>query len=160
MSVRVQHEDFDVGAEVKVLTGGRTDVGAVVTFTGVVRGGGDGEPLRAMTLEHYPGMTERELERVEAEAGRRWPLQASLIVHRVGVLEPGDNIVLVVTASAHRQAAFEAASFLMDYLKTRAPFWKKEIGADGAERWVDARDSDDAAAERWESGGKTRRLEE
>ena len=99
-----------------------------------------------MTLEHYPGMTESELARVEAEASARWPLQASLIVHRVGALKPGDNIVLVVTASAHRQAAFEAAEFLMDYLKTRAPFWKKEAGADGAARWVDARDSDDAAA--------------
>ena len=156
MSVRVQREDFDVGAEVKALTAGRTDIGAVATFTGIVRSQNDGPPLLAMTLEHYPGMTESELERVEAEAGRRWPLQASLIVHRVGTLEPGDNIVLVVTASAHRQAAFAAAEFLMDYLKTRAPFWKKEIGADGAERWVEARDSDDAAAERWETGGKAR----
>ena len=114
----------------------------------------EGKSLSAMTLEHYPGMTESELERVEAEAARRWPLQASLIVHRVGTLRPGDNIVLVVTASAHREAAFDAAEFLMDYLKTRAPFWKKEAGADGAERWVDARDSDDAAAERWKTGGK------
>src|SRR5262245_43479135 len=102
-----------------------------------------------MTLEHYPGMTEQELERVEAEAGKRWPLQASLIVHRVGSLKPGDNIVLVVTASAHREAAFEAAAFLMDYLKTRAPFWKKEQDLDGTERWVEARESDDRAAQRW-----------
>ena len=102
-----------------------------------------------MTLEHYPGMTEEELARVEAEAAARWPLQASLVVHRIGTLRPGDNIVLVVTASAHRQAAFAAAEFLMDYLKTRAPFWKKELDADGQERWVEARESDDAAAERW-----------
>jgi molybdopterin synthase catalytic subunit len=149
VSVRVQHEDFDVGAEVRALTAGRTDVGAVVTFTGVVRSENEGKSLQAMTLEHYPGMTESELARVEAEAARRWPLQASLIVHRVGTLEPGDNIVLVVTASAHRQAAFDAASFLMDYLKTRAPFWKKEIGADGGAQWVEARDSDEEAAGRW-----------
>jgi molybdopterin synthase catalytic subunit len=149
LSVRVQREDFDAAAEVKALTAGRTDIGAIVTFTGVVREQDDGRPLRAMTLEHYPGMTEAELERVEAEAARRWPLQASLIVHRIGELRPGANIVLVVTASAHRQAAFDAASFLMDYLKTRAPFWKKEIAADGAEHWVDARETDDAAAERW-----------
>ena len=156
MSVRVQHEDFDVGAEVKRLTAGRTDIGALVTFTGVVRSENDRQRLSAMTLEHYPGMTESALAEVEAEAGRRWPLQASLIVHRVGTLEPGDNIVLVVTASAHRQAAFAAAEFLMDYLKTRAPFWKKELAADGKERWVEARDSDDAAAERWEPGGGVR----
>jgi molybdopterin synthase catalytic subunit len=153
VSVRVQREDFDAGAEVKALTAGRTDIGAVVTFTGVVRRLNEGEPLQAMTLEHYPGMTEAELERVEAEAAQRWPLQASLIVHRVGLLVPGDNIVLVVTASAHRQAAFAAAAFLMDYLKTRAPFWKKEIGADGAEHWVDAREADETAAERWQAGG-------
>jgi molybdopterin synthase catalytic subunit len=150
VSVRIQTEDFDLGAEVARLTGGRTDVGAVVTFTGVVRAANDGMPLQSMTLEHYPGMTEAELARVEAEACARWPLQASLIVHRVGKLVPGDNIVLVVTASAHRQAAFAAAEFLMDYLKTRAPFWKKETGADGRERWVEARGSDDRAAERWQ----------
>ncbi len=148
MAARVQREDFDIGVEVKRLTAGRTDIGAVVTFTGTVRGdAGDG--VAAMTLEHYPGMTEEELARVEAEAAARWPLQASLVVHRVGTLRPGDNIVLVVTASAHRQAAFEAAAFLMDYLKTRAPFWKKELSTDGKERWVDARESDDTAAERW-----------
>jgi len=146
VAVRVQREDFDVGAEVKRLTAGRTDIGAIVTFTGTVRGGSG---VAAMTLEHYPGMTEQELARVEAEAAVRWPLQGSLIVHRVGTLRPGDNIVLVVTASAHRQAAFDAAAFLMDYLKTRAPFWKKELDADGQERWVEARESDDDAAERW-----------
>lgn len=149
MSVRVQREDFDIGTEVARLAAGRTDIGAVVTFTGTVRDTSGGQPLAAMTLEHYPGMTEAELERVEAEARARWPLQASLIVHRVGRLVPGDNIVLVVTASAHREAAFAAAQFLMDYLKTRAPFWKKEFAADGSERWVEARASDEAAAERW-----------
>jgi molybdopterin synthase catalytic subunit len=149
LSVRVQREDFDIGAEVARLTAGRTGIGAIVTFTGTVRGENDDAGLAAMTLEHYPGMTEAELARVEAEAAQRWPLQASLIVHRVGTLKPGDNIVLVVTASAHREAAFAAAEFLMDYLKTRAPFWKKELAADGEERWVDARDSDEAAAGRW-----------
>lgn len=145
----MQTEDFDIGAEVKRLTAGRADIGAVVTFTGVVRGETEGTGVAGMSLEHYPGMTESELSRVEAEAAARWPLQASCIVHRVGTLAPGDNIVLVVTASAHRQAAFAAAEFLMDYLKTRAPFWKKEAGPDGG-RWVDARDSDDAAAARWQ----------
>jgi molybdopterin synthase catalytic subunit len=149
LSVRVQREDFDIGVEVARLTAKRTDIGAVVTFTGVVRADNEGAGVAGMTLEHYPGMTEAELARVEAEAGQRWPLQASLIVHRVGKLKPGDNIVLVVTASAHRQAAFDAAAFLMDYLKTRAPFWKKELTREGEERWVDARDSDDAAAKRW-----------
>ena len=151
MPVRVQREDFDVGAEIKLLTAGRTDIGAIVTFTGTVRGGD--KKIASMTLEHYPGMTEAELERVEAEARRRWPLQASLIVHRYGELRPGENIVLVVTASPHRQAAFQSAEFLMDYLKTRAPFWKKEAGADGKGDWVDARESDDAATARW--GAKT-----
>ncbi len=149
MAVRVQGENFDIGAEVARLTAGRTDIGAVVTFTGVVRAENDGTGIAGMTLEHYPGMTEAELARVETEAAQRWPLQASLIVHRVGTLKPGDNIVLVVTASAHRQAAFDAAAFLMDYLKMRAPFWKKEVTGDGEARWVDARDSDEAAAKRW-----------
>ena len=154
MAVRVQREDFDVGAEVKRLTAGRTDIGAIVTFTGTVRADSAGAGVTAMTLEHYPGMTEDELARNEAEAAARWPLQASLIVHRVGTLRPGDNIVLVVTASAHRQAAFDAAAFLMDYLKTRAPFWKKELDADGQERWVEARESDDTAAGRWAGAPK------
>jgi molybdopterin synthase catalytic subunit len=149
VSVRVQREDFDIGTEVRRLTAGRTDIGAIVTFTGTVRGGTVGGSISEMTLEHYPGMTEEELARVEAEAAARWPLQASLIVHRIGTLRPGDNIVLVVTASAHREAAFTAAAFLRDYLKSRAPFWKKETAADGEERWVEARASDDAAAERW-----------
>ncbi len=150
MVVRVQLEDFDAGAEIKRLTANRTDVGAVVTFTGLVRGEAKGQPITSMMLEHYPGMTEQELARVEAEAKERWPLQASLVVHRYGELKPGDNIVLVVTASAHRQAAFDAANFLMDYLKSRAPFWKKETDADGEGQWVDARDSDTAALEKWQ----------
>ena len=150
MAVRVERADFDVGVEVARLTADRTDIGAIVTFSGTVRGGSGADAITAMTLEHYPGMTEAELARVEAEAGKRWPLQASLIVHRVGTLKPGDNIVLVVTASAHRQAAFAAAEFLMDYLKTRAPFWKKEMRADGQVRWVAARECDGEAARRWE----------
>jgi len=155
MSVRVQADDFDIGAEVKALTGGRSDIGAVVTFTGTVRGDTPDHPITSMTLEHYPGMTEAELARVEAEANDRWPLLDSLIVHRYGTLKPGDNIVLVITASAHRQAAFEAAEFLMDYLKSRAPFWKKEEGPDGSGRWVDARECDEKAVSRWD---KTRTL--
>lgn len=152
MAVRVQAEDFDIGAEVKALTGGRTDIGAVVTFTGTVRGEAHGQPITAITLEHYPGMTEAELARVEAEANTRWPLAASLVIHRFGTLVPGDKIVLVVTASAHRHAAFEAAEFLMDYLKSRAPFWKKETDAAGAGTWVDAHEGDDSAARRWRPG--------
>jgi len=148
--IRVQHEDFDVGAEVKALSASRIDIGAIVTFTGTVRGEAGGRALRSMTLEHYPGMTEAELARIEAEATARWPLQATLVVHRIGELVPGDNIVLVVAASAHRQPAFEAASFLMDFLKSKAPFWKKETGLDGEGRWVDARDADEAALARWQ----------
>jgi molybdopterin synthase catalytic subunit len=147
--IRVQTADFDVGAETRALLAGRTDVGAIVTFTGTVRGEVVGRPLAVMSLEHYPGMTEAELARIEAEAHARWPLQASLVIHRIGDLRPGDNIVLVIAASAHRQAAFDAAAFLMDYLKTRAPFWKKETGVDGVGAWVDARDVDDRAAARW-----------
>lgn len=152
MAVRVQEADFDIGAEIAALTGGRTDIGAVVTFTGTVRGTAGGTPITSMTLEHYPGMTEAELARVEAEALERWPLNATLIVHRVGELEPGDNIVLVITASPHRHAAFDAAAFLMDYLKSRAPFWKKEARPDGSAGWVDARESDRAALSRWQNG--------
>lgn len=150
MAVRVQEADFDIGAEVAELTAGRTDIGAVVTFTGTVRGAANGAPISTMHLEHYPGMTESELQRVEAEALERWPLTGSLIVHRYGALQPGDNIVLVVTTSAHRQAAFDAAQFLMDYLKTSAPFWKKEAGANGDGEWVDARESDTDALDRWQ----------
>ena len=151
--IRVQTQNFDIGAEIERLRAGRTDIGAIVTFTGTVRDMAGGKPIQQMTLEHYPGMTEKELERIERKANERWPLAASLIVHRHGPLKPGDNIVLVITASAHRDAAFEAAAFLMDYLKTSAPFWKKEDGADGGD-WVDARDSDDAALARWDAGKK------
>jgi molybdopterin synthase catalytic subunit len=150
LSVRVETADFEVGAEIAGLTNGRTDIGAIVTFTGRMRADNEGKAIAGMTLEHYPGMTESELERVEAEACARWPLQASLIVHRVGALKPGDNIVLVITASRHRQAAFSAAEFLMDYLKTSAPFWKKEIDAEGRAAWVEARASDERAADRWQ----------
>ena len=148
MTVRVQEADFDVAAEIRALTAGR-DAGAVVTFTGLVRAGEGAARIIAMTLEHYPGMTESALAQVEAEANRRWPLAASLIVHRHGRLVPGDNIVLVVAVSAHRQAAFEAANFLMDYLKTEAPFWKREERASGETVWVEAKASDDAARDRW-----------
>lgn len=144
--IRVQKENFDIGAEIARVRAGRTDIGAIVAFIGSVRD--QAGEVSEMTLEHYPGMTETELERIEAEAKARWPLQASLIVHRVGTLEPGDNIVLVVTASQHREAAFEAARFLMDYLKTRAPFWKRESGPGGS-RWVEAKADDDEAAADW-----------
>ncbi len=151
--IRVQPEPFEIAAEVAALTAGRTDIGAIVTFTGTVRGEAKGKPIRSMTLEHYPGMTEAELARIEAEAQARWPLQGTTIIHRIGELLPGDVIVLVVAASPHRQAAFEAAAFLMDYLKTRAPFWKKETGLDGVGHWVDARDADDAALAKWQKPG-------
>ena len=149
MAVRVQAQDFDIAAEIKVLQGDRTDIGAIVTFTGTVRGTTKSGDIASMTLEHYPGMTEAELARVEAEAHERWPLQGTTIIHRIGDLVPGDNIVLVVSASKHRHAAFESAEFLMDYLKSRAPFWKKETGIDGNGHWVDARDSDENALARW-----------
>jgi molybdopterin synthase catalytic subunit len=146
--IRVQTQDFDIGAEIAELRAGRTDAGAIVAFVGTVRELAGNGAITAMTLEHYPGMTERELERIEAGAHERWPLLASLVVHRVGRLGPGDNIVLVVTLSTHRQAAFESAQFLMDYLKTSAPFWKTEDTADGS-HWVAAKDSDEAGAARW-----------
>lgn len=148
MAVRVQAEDFDIGAEVAALTAGRPSIGGVASFLGLVRDVAGGAPVTAMTLEHYPGMTERQLEAIEAEARARWPLDDVLIIHRHGRLEPGDRIVLVVTASAHREAAFDACRFLMDWLKTKAPFWKLEDTPDG-ERWVEAKSSDDQAAERW-----------
>jgi molybdopterin synthase catalytic subunit len=146
MAVRVQREDFDIGAELAALGNGRTDIGALVSFTGLVRDRGGG--LATMELEHYPGMTEKALEAIEAEARARWPLDACLIVHRYGALAPGDRIMMVATASAHRRAAFEAAEFLMDYLKSRAPFWKKEATAEGT-RWVEAQADDEAALDRW-----------
>ncbi|MHC8510204.1 MAG: molybdopterin synthase catalytic subunit MoaE [Rhodospirillales bacterium] len=151
--IRVQQKDFDVGAELAALTDGRTDTGGVCAFTGLVRDMHGGESVSAMTLEHYPEMTETALAEIEAEAHTRWPLTASLIIHRYGRLAPGDRIVLVAAASAHREAAFEACHFLIDYLKTKAPFWKREETPEGA-RWVDARTSDDTAAEKWKDGGK------
>ena len=147
--IRVQEEDFDIAAETAELRTEAPGAGAVVTFTGVVRASSTGEALTAMTLEHYPGMTEARLAGIEAEARARWPLQAVRIVHRVGRLAPGANIVLVVTAAAHRGEAFAAAEFLVDWLKTRAPLWKMEETASGA-RWVETRAEDDAAAARWE----------
>lgn len=147
--IRVQQEDFDIAAEMERVRRGRTDIGAIVTFTGTVRAEAGPEPVSEMLLEHYPGMTEAELERIEAEAKKRWPLQECLIVHRYGRLLPGDNIVLVITASAHRDAAFDAAKLLMDYLKTQAPFWKRETAPSGA-KWVEADAKDDAARERWQ----------
>ncbi len=148
MAVRVQSDDFDLAAELTALSAGNLSVGGVVSFVGLVRDMAGGVPVSGMTLEHYPGMTERKLAEIEAEARDRWPLQEALIIHRVGRLEPGDRIVLVATASAHREAAFEACHFLIDWLKTQAPFWKLEDGPSGT-RWVDARGEDDAAAERW-----------
>lgn len=149
--IRVQTADFDPGAEIAALHAKRSDIGAVVSFVGLVRGESHGEALVSMTLEHFPGMTERELERNEREALARWALDDVVVVHRVGELKAGERIVLVVTAAAHRRAAFEAAEFLMDYLKTRAPFWKRELRASG-EHWIEARESDDEAAGRWRKG--------
>ena len=153
--IRVQRDDFDVAAETRRLVGENTSIGGVVTFVGLVREGEDDERISAMTLEHYPGMTEKMLRRIDAEAHQRWPLDASLIVHRFGRMVPGDRIVLVITASAHRQAAFEACEFLIDWLKTKAPFWKLEESAGGSSgegKWVAGRDSDDQAAARWSKG--------
>jgi molybdopterin synthase catalytic subunit len=148
ITVSVQREDFDIAAEMARLTAADADIGAVVSFTGLVRQMTADGPITAMELEHYPGMTERALEEIAAEARARWPLQGVRVIHRFGSLKPGERIVLVLTASRHRQAAFEAAEFLMDYLKTRAPFWKKEDHGGGA-RWIDARDADDSAVARW-----------
>ena len=148
MSVRLQREDFDVAAEVAALTGGRSDIGAVVTFSGICRGAEAGAPIIALTLEHYPEMAEAEIARHVDEAQRRWPLLGVRVIHRYGRLTPGENIVLVITASAHREAAFAAAEFLMDYLKTRAPFWK-QVEEAGAKSWVEAKQDDDKAAARW-----------
>ena len=146
--VRVQSEDFDVGVELDSLTRGRTDVGGLASFVGLVRAANDGALVEGMTLEHYPGMTEKALEEICAQAHARWNLVDSLVIHRVGALVPGDRIVLVGVASAHRGEAFEACEFIMDYLKTRAPFWKREDTPEGS-RWVEARASDDVAAGRW-----------
>jgi molybdopterin synthase catalytic subunit len=148
-TVRLQREPFDAGAEAAKLARGRDDVGALITFTGVCRGSENGEPIAALTLEHYPDMAEAEIMRHAAEAASRWPLLGVTVIHRYGRIEPGEDIVLVVTASSHREAAFAAAEFLMDYLKTRAPFWKQVETARG-KTWVAAKAADDTAAERWE----------
>jgi molybdopterin synthase catalytic subunit len=148
MTVRLQTEAFDVAAETAALTQGRTDVGAVVTFTGVCRGAEAGEPIAALTLEHYPEMAQAEIEQHIAEAQQRWPLLGVTVIHRHGRIEPGEVIVLVATASSHRQAAFAAAEFLMDYLKARAPFWK-QVERAGQATWVEAKATDDAAVARW-----------
>ncbi len=147
-TIRLQREAFDVAAETTRMTRGRTDIGAVVTFTGLCRADENGEPLAALTLEHYPGMAEAEIARHVEEARARWPLLGVTVIHRYGRIVPGEIIVLVATASSHREAAFAAAEFLMDYLKTRAPFWKQVEKATGS-AWVDAKAADDAALERW-----------
>ena len=147
--VRVQSEDFDTGRELESLTRGRVDVGAVASFVGLVRDANDGSKVQSMTLEHYPGMTEKALEEICAQAHARWDLVDTLVIHRVGTLVPGDRIVLVGVASAHRGEAFEACEFIMDYLKTRAPFWKKETTGAGESAWVEARDEDESASKRW-----------
>jgi len=147
-NIRVQAEPFDAAHESQRLTAGRNDVGALVTFTGLCRD--EGGRLSTLELEHYPGMAEAEIARIAAQAKERWPLMGLTAIHRTGKIAPGEPIVLVVTASAHRKAAFEAAEFLMDFLKTKAPFWKKQHHKDGASGdWVDARDADDDAADRW-----------
>ena len=156
-TIRLQSEDFDPAAEARRLTAGRTDVGAVVTFTGICRGTEAGAPVAALTLEHYPGMAEAEIARHVEEAQARWPLMGVTVIHRFGRMVPGDNIVLVVTAASHRGDAFAAAEFLMDYLKTRAPFWKQEERAGGTaitRTWVAAKEADDAAAARWDGPRK------
>jgi len=150
VTVRVQEADFDVGAELTALRAGDARVGALASFVGLVRDVNHGVGVSEMTLEHYPGMTEKALTAIVDEAKMRWDIYGALVIHRVGPLKPCDQIVLVAVTSAHRGEAFAACEFIMDYLKTRAPFWKREATADGA-RWVDARDSDDAAAERWKT---------
>jgi molybdopterin synthase catalytic subunit len=153
--IRVQTEDFDVGAEIAALTAGRTDIGGIGCFVGTVRADAKRSepeatsPVTGMTLEHYPGMTERAIARIADQAAERWPLLGCTVIHRVGKLRPGENIVLVIAASAHRQSALDATAFLIDWLKTKAPFWKREDFANGEGAWVDARDEDDTAAARW-----------
>ncbi len=154
-TIRLQRDAFDVAAEVKKLTAARTDIGAVVTFTGICRADENGEAIAALTLEHYPGMAEAEIARHVEEAQSRWPLLGVTVIHRHGRIAPGEDIVMVATASSHRQAAFAAAEFLMDYLKTRAPFWK-QVEKPGGANWVEAKDSDDSAADRWRASAPLR----
>lgn len=149
LNIAVQREDFNLQDAVTALTKGRTDIGAVVSFIGLVRDMSAAQNLQHMTLEHYPGMTEKQLTDIGEQAMKRWPLTGATIIHRYGDLKPADQIVLVITTSAHREAAFEAASFLMDWLKTKAPFWKKEVTTDGTTTWVAAKDSDNQAANKW-----------
>ena len=149
MTVRVQEADFDLSAELTALRAGDPRIGALASFVGLVRDINDGAGVSEMTLEHYPGMTEKALEAIVVEAQARWDIYGALVIHRVGPLRPCDQIVMVAVTSAHRGEAFAACEFIMDYLKTRAPFWKREVTAEGA-RWVDARDSDDSAATRWQ----------
>jgi molybdopterin synthase catalytic subunit len=149
VTVRIQEADFDLGAELAALRAGDTRIGALASFVGLVRDINDGSHVSEMTLEHYPGMTEKALEEIVTEAKSRWDIYGALVIHRVGPLQPCDQIVLVAVTSAHRGEAFAACEFIMDYLKTRAPFWKREATPEGA-RWVDARDSDDSAATRWQ----------
>ncbi len=148
-TIRVQTADFDIAAESRALGADRTDIGGMASFVGLVRGTASGRPISSMTLEHYPGMTERALGAIGDAATQRFELQGCTVIHRVGILLPGDQIVLVLTAAPHRQAALDGCAFLIDWLKTRAPFWKKERFADGTESWVDAREADDVTAERW-----------
>jgi len=148
VTIRIQEADFDIAGEISALTKGRADIGAVVSFSGICRGSEHGESIAALTLEHYPEMAEAEIMRHAETAISRWPLNGLTVIHRVGRIQPGENIVLVLTASQHRQAAFAAAEFLMDYLKANAPFWKREESARG-ESWVEARHHDDMAAARW-----------
>ncbi len=152
--IRVQKHDFDIGAEFDALCGGKTDAGALSSFVGMVRDISGADRISAMTLEHYPGMTERQLEKLEAEARERWELIDVLIIHRYGRLEPGERIVLVATTAAHRETAIDACHFLIDWLKTKAPFWKLEATPDG-ERWVEAKEDDSAAEQRWTLPGRT-----
>ena len=153
MTVRVQEADFDLGAELAALRAGDTRIGALASFVGLVRDINDGSSVSEMTLEHYPGMTEKALDEIISEARSRWDIYGALVIHRVGPLKPCDQIVLVAVTSAHRGEAFAACEFIMDYLKTRAPFWKREATPEGA-RWVDARESDDSAATRWQQNQK------
>ena len=149
LMIRVQQEDFDVGHEINALRASDTGIGAICSFVGTVRELTGEKSISSMTLEHYPGMTEKALADIEAEANTRWPLSGSLVIHRYGKLEPGDQIVLVITTSVHREAAFEACQYLMDWLKTKAPFWKLEESKGGGAGWVQANSSDDEAASRW-----------
>jgi molybdopterin synthase catalytic subunit len=149
VTIRIQEADFDIAQEIAALTSGRTDIGAVVSFSGICRGSEGGEPIAALTLEHYPGMAEAEIKRHADEAMSRWPLTGLTVIHRVGRITAGENIVLVLAAASHRQPALDATAFLIDWLKTKAPFWKKEEFAGGGATWVEARDADNAAAARW-----------